>query len=122
MVSFRTIVASSLAVGSVIAQSTPAQVVTNIRTLTQKSQALQAPAQIISIVNGPLILVGQGPFPQIITGFADIVSTANTYVLQMDGMPDVVAGANSDNIYEFYREVCYSHDLSIPRILLTSKT
>jgi hypothetical protein len=31
--------------------------------ITQKSQALQAPAQSISLINGPLILIGQGPFP-----------------------------------------------------------
>lgn len=40
-----------------------AQIVDNIRMLTAKSQALQAPAQSITIVNGPLILVGLGPFP-----------------------------------------------------------
>ncbi len=44
---------------------TPAQVVSNIRTLTTKSQALQAPAQSITIINGPLIVIGQGPFPTV---------------------------------------------------------
>ena len=42
---------------------TPAQVVEALRGLTQKSQALQAPAQSITIINGPLVLIGQGPFP-----------------------------------------------------------
>jgi hypothetical protein len=31
--------------------------------ITQKSQALQAPAQSITVINGPLIIIGQGPFP-----------------------------------------------------------
>jgi hypothetical protein len=63
MVSLRNIVALIALAVPVIAQTTPAQVVQNIQLLTQKSQALQAPAQSISIFNGPLILVGQGPFP-----------------------------------------------------------
>jgi hypothetical protein len=64
MVSFRTIITSALAISApVLAQLSPAQVVTNIETLTQKSQALQAPAQSINAVNGPLIIIGQGPFP-----------------------------------------------------------
>jgi hypothetical protein len=63
MVSFRNIVAAMALSIPVIAQTTPAQVVQNIQLITQKSQALQRPAQSISIVNGPLILIGQGPFP-----------------------------------------------------------
>jgi hypothetical protein len=64
MVSFRTILTSALAISApVLAQLSPAQVTSNIRMLTQKSQALQAPAQSITIVNGPLIVIGQGPFP-----------------------------------------------------------
>ncbi len=63
MVSFRSVVAAIALTVPVMAQTTPAQVVDNIRMLTQKSQALQAPAQSINIINGPLILIGQGPFP-----------------------------------------------------------
>jgi len=46
-----------------LAQLTAPEVVTNIQILTAKSQALQAPANSINIVNGPLIIIGQGPFP-----------------------------------------------------------
>jgi len=114
MVSFRTLIASALALtASIVAQSTPAQVVENIKTLTQKSQALQGPAQSITIVNGPLITIGQGPFPNIINGFVDIVSTGTTHIEQMDGMADVPAGAESDAIFEAFREVCSSHNLPI---------
>lgn len=64
MVSFRTILTSALAISApVLAQLSPAQVVDNLQVVTQKSQALQAPAQSITVVNGPLIIVGQGPFP-----------------------------------------------------------
>jgi len=65
MVNFRVIATSALALFAVPALSaiTPAQMVTNIRTLTTKSQALQSPAQQITIISGPLIIIGQGPFP-----------------------------------------------------------
>jgi hypothetical protein len=118
MVSFRTIFASALALSVTAAQTTPAQVVSNIQTITQKSQALQRPAQSISIINGPLILIGQGPFPQIITGFVDIVSTATTAISQMQGMARVPAGADADKIFEAFREVCFP--IYILQTLLTS--
>jgi hypothetical protein len=118
MVSFRTIFASALALSVSAAQVTPAQVVSNIKSITAKSQALQQPAQSISIVNGPLIVIGQGPFPKIITGFVDIVSTATTAISQMDGMSPVAAGADSDMIFEAFREV--GIPTSISSTLLTS--
>jgi hypothetical protein len=108
MVSFRTIFASALALSVTAAQLTPAQIVSNIQLITQKSQALQAPAQSISLVNGPLILIGQGPFPQIIVGFTDIVSTATTAIAQMQGMANVAAGADSDKVFDAFREVSFS--------------
>jgi hypothetical protein len=107
MVSFRTIFASALALSVTAAQITPAQVVSNIRMITQKSIALQAPAQSITIVNGPLIIIGQGPFPKLITGFVDIVSTATTAISQMQGEAPVAAGADADKIYEAFREVSF---------------
>lgn len=108
MVAFGKIFTSAMALAlPVIAQTTPAQVVSNINMITQKSQALQAPAQSITIVNGPLIIVGQGPFPQIINGFVDIVSTATTAISQMQGMPPVPAGAESDAIFDAFREVSH---------------
>jgi hypothetical protein len=129
MVSFRALTTIALAAFAVpvFTQATPAQVVDNIRALTQKSQALQGPAQSISIINGPLILIGQGPFPvsetqlksdsshskltasqTIIAGFTDIVTTATVAISQMQGMPPVAAGALSDNIFNAFREVSYN--------------
>jgi hypothetical protein len=106
MVSIRAIIASALALSvPIAAQITPAQVVQNIQSITQKSQALQAPSQSINIINGPLIVVGLGPFPPIIAGFVDIVSTATTAIGQMQGMTPVPAGADADKIFEAFREV-----------------
>ena len=92
-------------VAPIAAAITPAQVVDNIKMVTQKSQALQAPAQSITIINGPLIVVGLGPFPPIIAGFTDIVSTVTTAIAQMQGNPKVPAGPQSDAIYDAFREV-----------------
>ena len=83
----------------------PAQIVSNIQMLTTKSQALQQPAQQISIINGPLIHIGQGPFPQIITGFTDIVSTATTAIAQMQGTADIASGPDADSVFDAFREV-----------------
>ncbi|KAF3046211.1 hypothetical protein E8E11_009286 [Didymella keratinophila] len=110
MVAFGKIFTSAMAMAvPVIAQLTPAQVVSNINMITQKSEALQAPAQNITIINGPLIIVGQGPFPQIIAGFVDIVSTATTAIAQMQGMAPVPAGQPSDDIFDAFREFVRVH-------------
>ncbi|KAH6878663.1 hypothetical protein BKA58DRAFT_466309 [Alternaria rosae] len=110
MVSFRNLFTAALAFSVPISAAiTPAEVVTNIKTITQKSQALQAPAKEISIVNGPLILIGQGPFPKIIIGFSDIVQTATTAIAQMQGMPKEPAGAPTDAVFEAFREFVRVH-------------
>ena len=63
MVSLRNIVAFVALAVPVIAQTTPAQFVENIKVITGKMQALQRPAENITTVTGPLIAAGQGPFP-----------------------------------------------------------
>lgn len=42
---------------------TATQIAENINTLTSKSKDLQEPANSLNTVNGPLLAVGQGPFP-----------------------------------------------------------
>ncbi|KAK7920119.1 hypothetical protein PG985_008141 [Apiospora marii] len=88
---------------------TPQQVATHIKGLTQKSQDLQAPAQSITIVNGPLIMIGQGPYPQIIAGLKDIVSAGSTALSQMQGMAEVPKGKESDAICDAFREFARVH-------------
>ncbi|USP77998.1 hypothetical protein yc1106_05272 [Curvularia clavata] len=73
------------------------------------SQALQAPAQSITLLNAPLVLIGQGPYSQIISGFTDIISTATTALVQMQGMLPVAAGADSDAIFDAFREIVRVH-------------
>ncbi|KAL6704378.1 hypothetical protein ACN47E_008230 [Coniothyrium glycines] len=110
MVAIRNLFTAALALATPIAAAlSPEQMVTNIKEVTRKSQALQGPAQSITIVNGPLIIVGQGPFPQIITGFVDIVSTVTVAISQMEGSAPVPAGAQSDAIFEAFREFVRVH-------------
>ncbi|KAK0639492.1 hypothetical protein B0T16DRAFT_395212 [Cercophora newfieldiana] len=109
MVSLRTLAATAIAFASpLVSALTVSQIVNNIQTLTSKSQALQAPAQSITIVNGPLIVIGLGPFPTIITGFSDIVQTVTVAFAQMQSGPDHLtteadATAVADAFSEFVR-------------------
>ncbi|WQF75970.1 hypothetical protein CDEST_00984 [Colletotrichum destructivum] len=93
----------------VLGQLTPAQVVTNIELITSKSQALIDPAKEITLISGTLLIIGQGPFPKIIAGFTDIVTTAGVSLAQMQGMPPVPAGAESDAIFEAVRTFVRIH-------------
>ncbi|KAH8724418.1 UVI-1 [Phaeosphaeriaceae sp. PMI808] len=111
MVSFRTIFTAALALTPIAAQITPSQVVDNIKVLTAKSQQIQAPALSISIINGPLLIIGQGPFPVIIAGFADIVTTATVAITQMQGMSPVASGPPSDAIFDAFREFVRVHQV-----------
>ncbi|EFQ93918.1 hypothetical protein PTT_08560 [Pyrenophora teres f. teres 0-1] len=105
MVAFRNIFTAALALATPItAAITPAEVVVNIQSITSVSLKLQVPAQKISIVNGPLILIGQGPFPELIVGFADIVSKATLAIAGMQGMPTVPAGQATDDVFNAFRE------------------
>lgn len=65
MLSIRSLLVGALAFAAspVMAALTAKDIVTNINILTDKSQKLQQPANSINILNGPLIVIGQGPFP-----------------------------------------------------------
>lgn len=106
MVAIQNLFTAALALATPIAAAiTSTQMVDNIKMITTKSQALQAPAQSITIINSPLIVIGQGPFPPIIAGFTDIISTVTTAIAQMEGSSRVPAGAQSDAIFDAFREV-----------------
>ena len=106
MVAFGKLITSAVALAvPALAALTPAQIVSNINMITQKSMALQAPAKTVTLVNAPLLVIGQGPLPKIIVGFSDIVSTGTNALSQMQGTQQVSAGADSDAIADGFRSV-----------------
>ncbi|KAK4177409.1 hypothetical protein QBC36DRAFT_371771 [Triangularia setosa] len=110
MVSFRNLITGALAVATpAIAALTPAQIVTALRDLTTKSQALQTPAQQITIINGPLIIIGLGPFPQIIKGFTEIITITTATVPQIVDTPTITVVADRQAIAEAFRDFVRVH-------------
>lgn len=85
--------------------ATPAQAVSYLQDLTLMIRDLQGPAETITSINSQLIIVGQGPFPQIIQGLKDVASTSNTAISSMENMPPVAAGTQSDAIFEAFNSV-----------------
>ncbi|KAI0968509.1 hypothetical protein F4678DRAFT_443181 [Xylaria arbuscula] len=93
---FSKIFAGAAMAYTAIASLTPQQISDGINLITQKSQALEAPAQSITLANGALIIIGQGPFVEIIAGFADIVSTANTLIDELPGTAPITKRSETD--------------------------
>ena len=96
--------------------ATPSQVVDTIKQLTQKAHAIQQPAHSITLVNGPLIVIGQGPFPQIQAGLVEMVKIANAFIPGMQSMPPVAADSDAVTIFDAYREASFS-PVDIPRAI-----
>jgi hypothetical protein len=119
MVAFGKLITSAVALAvPALAALTPAQIVSNLEMITQKSMALQAPAKTITLINAPLIVIGQGPLPKIIVGFSDIVSTGTNALSQMQGTQPVPAGADSDAIADGFRSVSLNHAFIITLALI----
>lgn len=85
-------------------KASPADIVKAIKSLTAKTQALGAPATTITLVNGPLLIVGQGPFPYIIRGFSDIVNEGTSVAEQLEGTEPIKAGGDADSIADAWKE------------------
>ncbi|KAI1351247.1 UVI-1 [Xylaria sp. FL0043] len=92
-----------------MAALSPTQIVTSIKQVTTISQQLQTPAQSINIVNAPLIVIGQGPFPQLIQGFTQIVTTATAAIGQLDGTKPITADADATAVFDAFREFVRVH-------------
>eukprot|EP00243_Klebsormidium_subtile_P002994 TRINITY_DN16129_c0_g1_i1.p1 TRINITY_DN16129_c0_g1~~TRINITY_DN16129_c0_g1_i1.p1 ORF type:complete len:197 (-),score=53.42 TRINITY_DN16129_c0_g1_i1:269-859(-) len=88
--------------------ATPAQLVDFVRRATQQGQALQAPAQSISIINGPLIVIGQGPFPQIIRGFTEMITEMTTSIAYAQGS-EPFSGSDATAVADAVREMVRVH-------------
>ncbi|KAH7084179.1 hypothetical protein FB567DRAFT_550204 [Paraphoma chrysanthemicola] len=110
MLSLPTILTSLLAIAAPIAAQSPsAQIVANLELLTSKTEALQPIASSISIINGPLIIIGQGPFPQIISGLQDIVTTAGEANGQIEIGHPIAKGEDADAVFWAYKAFATAH-------------
>ncbi|KAK4149039.1 hypothetical protein C8A00DRAFT_38368 [Chaetomidium leptoderma] len=99
------------ALGSVaVAQMKATVVVQNIDILTTKSQSLIEPAKQLSISNAPLLVIGAGPWPKVILGFADIVATATLDVTAMSTGPKTkYVGSEATAIADAFRAFVKVH-------------
>ncbi|KAI0868881.1 UVI-1 [Hypoxylon argillaceum] len=101
--------AGAIMATTAMAALTPAQIADSLKTITTQSQNLQGPAQSITIVNAPLIVIGQGPFPPIISGFTQIVTTATAAISQFDGTPKITNQADADLVFGAFRTFVRVH-------------
>jgi hypothetical protein len=92
-----------------LADYTAPELVSSIQALTGKCNALQAPANSVTVVNGPLILSKQGPYPQIISGLQDIVQVATSSYGGIGNVAPYLPGAESDSIYDAFHEFVEAH-------------
>jgi len=120
MVSFKAITSALALATGIAAQATPTQVVADIESLTTKTLALQPQADMITLVNGPLIIIGQGPFPKLIQGFVDIVQTGSNSIQSQKASRPVPAGADADAITKAWTRVRFLRGVA-RRLTLTKK-
>ncbi|KAJ3039665.1 hypothetical protein HDV00_012009 [Rhizophlyctis rosea] len=90
---------------------TPQQIADNWKIITSKSQALQAPAQSITIINAPLIVIGQGPFPTIIAGYTELINIGSTAIAQEQGSAPITTAADAKLVADAYREFVRVHQV-----------
>ncbi|KAK3905541.1 hypothetical protein C8A05DRAFT_30604 [Staphylotrichum tortipilum] len=119
MVSLRSFVAGvALVMAPVVTAITASEVAKGIDDLTKLSLDLQRPANSITIINAPLLVIGQGPFPQIILGFNQIVTTGTSLIQQANDLAPL-AGPDADLVYNSYQKFANTHTALIN--LLISK-
>ncbi|KAK4032955.1 hypothetical protein C8A01DRAFT_20056 [Parachaetomium inaequale] len=104
MVSLRSLVAGvALLAAPVMAALTPLQISDGLAQLTKMSQELQPVAASITIVNAPLIVIGQGPFPPLIKGFTEMVTVGTVIIGQTQGTPQITVEADATLVFESFR-------------------
>ncbi|KAI0862910.1 UVI-1 [Xylaria cubensis] len=101
--------AGAVMAASAMAALTPSQIADNLNTITVQSRNLQVVAQSITIVNAPLIIVGGGPFPKIISGFTQIVTTATVSINSWDGTAPITTDADAQLVFNAFRTFVRVH-------------
>ncbi|TRX98471.1 hypothetical protein FHL15_000545 [Xylaria flabelliformis] len=101
--------AGAVMAASAMAALTPSQIADSLKTITVQSQNIQVQAQSITIVNAPLIVIGQGPFPKIIAGFSQIVTTATVSINSWDGTAPITTDADAQLVFSAFRTFVRVH-------------
>ncbi|KAL2194704.1 UVI-1 [Corynascus similis CBS 632.67] len=120
MFSLRSLVAGAILMAApVLAAVTPQQIADSLKSITKQARELQAPAQSITNVNAPLIIIRQGPLPPLIKGFEEIVSTANALIdqlpntepIQKRNVPSRITrrGPDAELVFETFRALVRAH-------------
>ncbi|KAI1823655.1 hypothetical protein F4861DRAFT_308565 [Xylaria intraflava] len=102
--------AGAVMAATAAATLTSVDIVADIKVLTQKSNALYPTAQDITVVNAPLISVGQGPFPAINHGLGDIINTATVTVNALGGSPVITVEADVQLVIDAFRDFTDSYE------------
>jgi hypothetical protein len=63
-------------------------IINGINSITNQLKNLQTPANQITILSAPLLLIGQGPFPQIIAGLSSVISTVTGQTIFLQSITD----------------------------------
>ncbi|KAK4244525.1 hypothetical protein C7999DRAFT_35132 [Corynascus novoguineensis] len=109
MVSFRSLVAGvALIAAPVMAAISSTELVERINDLAGKVQAVQIPVQSMTVVSAPLVVLGRGPLPGIITAGAGILSSAAGTLWIMDGVPQDLTVADADKIYAAFSDCVHA--------------
>ncbi|KAK3985646.1 hypothetical protein QBC44DRAFT_403996 [Cladorrhinum sp. PSN332] len=100
MISIRQIVTSAIAI---IAVPASASTIHLIGPLIYKTGLITAPALSISIINGPLIAFNQGPFPEVIEKFTDVINSTDAAAAQINGLVFYTEGGDvPSEVTEYY--------------------
>jgi len=96
----------------------PVEITNSLNSLKAKSQNLHVKAQTINMANGKLITSGGGPYPGIIAGIEEIISTGANLTSDMQGSPQL-EGSDATAVADAFKEFVHVHQVLLH--LLTSK-
>jgi len=94
------------------------EIINTLATLRTKSQAINTRAQSINMSTGKEMSSGGGPYPQVIAGLHELMSTMTNFTDDAHSSPDI-SDAEAKEIDDAYREFVRGHQVFLH--LLTGK-
>ncbi|KAK4170473.1 hypothetical protein QBC43DRAFT_306288 [Cladorrhinum sp. PSN259] len=117
MISIRNIITAIMTV--ILAQAVPASasIIHLLGPLIYRTGLIVAPAISVSILNGPLIAVNQGPFPEIIAKYTDYINSTDTATDQIDGLVFYTEGGDVPDEVTYYYQMLAGNQISLLNLL-----